>query len=80
MEPILPEFPWNPSQGISALPEAQLIHAIILLAWSDSNKKINCPTRNEARNWFFSDQFMEFCELLDLPVEAIQESLLKSWN
>lgn len=80
MESILPEFSWEPHQRTCDLPEAQLIHAIILSAWQDSNKKFGCPVRNEARDWFNSGRFYELCDLIDFPPDVIQEYVTKSWR
>lgn len=80
MEPILPDFHWQPYLRISDLPEAQLIYAIILSAWEDANKRIDCPVRRQARHWFQTNKFKEFCSYLDLPYHAIYQNCTAYWS
>lgn len=80
MYSIKPDFPWFPYLRICDSPEAQLIYAIILTAWEDSNKAFECPDRAEARKWFFSNEFKEYCELVKLPMTVIQEFVTKHWS
>jgi hypothetical protein len=80
LEPIQPDFPWQPCQGVVALPEAQLLYAIIQVNWEDSNISTYRPKRTMARRWFFSEQFTEFCEHLNLNITAIRETLFNRWR
>lgn len=80
MNSFLPDFPWCPCQRVADLPEAHLIYAIILQAWLDASKKIICPIRIEARDWFFSDQFENLCEHVGLPLYVIQDYAKQYWG
>lgn len=80
MEPVPLDLPWDPYLQNTDLPEAKLLFSIILTAWVDANKTFNCPIKVEARDWFFSDMFSEFCDYLNLPESYIQEHLKKHWR
>ncbi len=80
MDSILPDFPWFPYLRISDLPEAHLIYAIILSAWEDSIKSDDSALRQSSREWFFSDEFEGYCQLVYLPVHAIQDGASKIWD
>lgn len=79
MEPIIPEFPWQRYQHGDAMPEAELICAIIHRAFDDSISS-NIFLRTEARRWFHSHQFKQYCELLNLKHIDTHECVIQQWN
>jgi hypothetical protein len=80
LEPIPLNFPWQPREHIFDLPEAQLIQAIMVSAWRDATKHFSCPIREEARCWFFSAQFEEYCDSIDINPNLIQEKIKPYWS
>ncbi|MFO1259073.1 MAG: hypothetical protein U1E78_11780 [Gammaproteobacteria bacterium] len=80
MDLISLDLPCQPRQEILDLPEAQLIYAVIQSAWDDAHKRIDCHARLQAREWFFSTVFEEYCDLLCLSTSVIQSYALQSWS
>lgn len=80
METIELDFLRQQSQEIDFVPEAQLILAIMKQAWSDASKRFDCPIKVEARQWFFSNPFENYCDLLNIDASMIQNSVLKYWK
>lgn len=80
MEPIQPDYFWQPSQQIEDTPEATLIYAIIESAWKDSYQLRPSYKRDLARHWFFSKPFNEYCALLNISAGAIQDYVTTQWR
>lgn len=80
MEPIQPDFPWQPCLSVASLPEAQLLLAIIQANWEDTKSPKYQNKRIYARRWFFTEQFTEFSEHLGLNLSAIRDTLYKRWR
>lgn len=80
MDLIPLNLPWHPRQQIFDLPEAQFIYAIILTAIDDATKRFNCPIRNEARSWFYGQQFKELCDVLELDSTLIRKHIRQKWR
>lgn len=80
MEPIQPDFPWQPCPGIASLPEAQLLFAAIEVNWQDANGSKFRTKRTIARRWFFTEQFTKFSEHLGLNISAIRDALYNRWR
>lgn len=80
MQTLELDMPWQPCQEVASLPEAQLIYSIIKKAWEDSMLQRNTPIRKEARRWFFSKPFEDFCHLAQICPSLIQRYASKHWS
>ncbi len=80
IEPIQPDFLWQPCSEVALLPEAQLLFAVIQVNWQDANGPKFRTKRTIARRWFFTEQFAEFCGHLGLNLPLIRDSLYNRWR
>ncbi|MBS0289292.1 MAG: hypothetical protein JSS07_04545 [Proteobacteria bacterium] len=80
LETLQLDLPWQPHQGVQALPEAQLIYSLITQAWHDASAKTDCLDRREARRWFFSEPFERFCHLTSVCPHLIQKKVSNHWS
>lgn len=80
IEPIQPDFPWQPCSEVALLPDAQLLFAVIQMNWQDANSPKLRTKRTIARRWFFTEQFTEFSEHLGLNLSAIRDTLYNRWR
>lgn len=74
------DLPWTIHQEINCVPELQLVYAIFDQAWQDSIARIDNAERKEARRWFFSKPFTEFCQLIDISPNVIQRFVSNKWR
>jgi hypothetical protein len=74
-QPIQSHSLWQCNRNIDESPEAKLIYAVFSQAWLDGSKLFPSTKRESARNWFFSETFYYFCDLIDVSPTLIQETL-----
>lgn len=79
LEPIKPQLPWQRCQYGTALPEAELIFAIINQAFEDAYS-YSTVVREEARRWFDSYQFKQYCDLVGLNGLVLRENVIQQWR
>jgi len=80
LEPIQPDYPWQHCLHGDALPDTKLLHAVIMQGWKDANSRHNTKFRTKARLWFYSYQFYQYCELLNLDFETFLNIVEPKWG
>jgi hypothetical protein len=76
---LQPDPLWQSDRNRDDSPEAKLIYAIILQAWKDSTSELKTK-RRKVRSWFYSPQFEEFCELLNINSSIMRKRVIQSWK